>query len=440
MGVPLAANNLILPQIANPDDVKARYAVQKEQQAQIAERQRIRKQQQAAQKLIADAGGDVKKALPAIMQVAPEIGMEYQKKIADWDKLDVDKKIKELELAGKKMERLGQLAGAVKDEQTKQMALQTAVAEGLIDQQTAQQIAQQPFDPRVFQQFQMQAMSAKDQAAQQLERTKAEEAARHNKAMENAPTSTEKDFQAWYKAKLEAGGLKPNARIEMAARDEYRKMQKERVAVPGVDVPFPDAVVKQKKDIAAAGKSTPSDKADELLTPTEAGTLGVPYGTTRKEAFGKDARTTEERNKERNRSVVSTAVQAVRDLGEKVITEKVAIVQRAKAAGRAVDAALADDPEYRAYQDSRVALAGNLAVLQQGSRPSDADIKAVWLPLVPDAFRDTANSAALKWKLIDQMSGFDSKPQGEGPAVGTVQDGYRFKGGNPADRNNWEKQ
>jgi len=27
----------------------------------------------------------------------------------------------------------------------------------------------------------------------------------------------------------------------------------------------------------------------------------------------------------------------------------------------------------------------------------------------------------------------------KGPAVGTVQDGYRFKGGNPADKTAWEK-
>jgi hypothetical protein len=27
----------------------------------------------------------------------------------------------------------------------------------------------------------------------------------------------------------------------------------------------------------------------------------------------------------------------------------------------------------------------------------------------------------------------------KGPAVGTVQQGYRFKGGNPSDKNNWEK-
>ena len=30
-------------------------------------------------------------------------------------------------------------------------------------------------------------------------------------------------------------------------------------------------------------------------------------------------------------------------------------------------------------------------------------------------------------------------PQGNGPQTGTVEDGYRFKGGDPADKNNWEK-
>ena len=33
------------------------------------------------------------------------------------------------------------------------------------------------------------------------------------------------------------------------------------------------------------------------------------------------------------------------------------------------------------------------------------------------------------------------KPQGmKAPAVGAIEDGYRFKGGNPADPNAWEKQ
>lgn len=33
---------------------------------------------------------------------------------------------------------------------------------------------------------------------------------------------------------------------------------------------------------------------------------------------------------------------------------------------------------------------------------------------------------------------YGAAPQGSGPAVGTVENGYRFKGGNPADQSNWE--
>jgi hypothetical protein len=37
------------------------------------------------------------------------------------------------------------------------------------------------------------------------------------------------------------------------------------------------------------------------------------------------------------------------------------------------------------------------------------------------------------------MSGTSAAPSQGAPAVGTVMQGYRFKGGNPADKNNWEK-
>ena len=60
---------------------------------------------------------------------------------------------------------------------------------------------------------------------------------------------------------------------------------------------------------------------------------------------------------------------------------------------------------FRGYMDARQSLAGNLAVMQQGSRPSDADIKKVWLPLVPNPFSDSPASARIKWWLIKVGAG-----------------------------------
>jgi hypothetical protein len=51
------------------------------------------------------------------------------------------------------------------------------------------------------------------------------------------------------------------------------------------------ARVRVKQELAAAGREakTPEEDLDKILTPTEAGQLGVPYGTTRKQAAGKTA-------------------------------------------------------------------------------------------------------------------------------------------------------
>lgn len=117
------------------------------------------------------------------------------------------------------------------------------------------------------------------------------------------------------------------------------------------------------------------------------------------------APTADMRNRESVRGIAKVSVDAVRDLSSQVIQFR-GIAQRAVAAGRSIQSVLGNDPTYKTYQDARMALAGNLAVLQQGSRPSDADIRSIWLPLVPDAVSDTDESAAMKWKLIDVMSGF----------------------------------
>src|SRR5574341_332318 len=114
--------------------------------------------------------------------------------------------------------------------------------------------------------------------------------------------------------------------------------------------------------------------------------------------------TTDTRNKEMARARVGRSIDALQALASRVVT-KVGPAQRIEAIKRGAMAAFGSDPEFQTYQDAREALAGNLAVAQQGSRPSDADIKAIWLPLVPDAYRDTTASMAMKWSMIRTMAG-----------------------------------
>ena len=115
------------------------------------------------------------------------------------------------------------------------------------------------------------------------------------------------------------------------------------------------------------------------------------------------APTADMRNKVEGRKLVKKSIGAIETLSRTIIT-KVGPAQRAQAIQRGAEAVFGNDPEFRTYQDARMALAGNLAVAQQGSRPSDADIKAVWLPLVPDPYRDTSESNEMKWRLIKDMS------------------------------------
>jgi hypothetical protein len=126
--------------------------------------------------------------------------------------------------------------------------------------------------------------------------------------------------------------------------------------------------------------------------------------------------TADMRNRQAARALVGSSISAIKAYSDKIMT-KVGPEQRVEAITRGAAAVFGNDPEFITYQDARKALAGNLAVAQQGSRPSDADIQAIWLPLVPDAYRDTRDSAAMKWKLIETMS-LPPETAGTGAATG----------------------
>ena len=57
------------------------------------------------------------------------------------------------------------------------------------------------------------------------------------------------------------------------------------------------------------------------------------------------------------------------------------------------------DTAMKLFEDHRFAMAGELAVASQGSRPSDADIKAVWLPMIP-GLMDTRDTALAKMNYL----------------------------------------
>jgi hypothetical protein len=89
----------------------------------------------------------------------------------------------------------------------------------------------------------------------------------------------------------------------------------------------------------------------------------------------------------------------MRIMSKKLITERKAIAQRAKAAKMTVEAFVANLPDYRVYQDYRKALAMMLAKEVDSGRLSEQDV-ATWLETLPNIFTDTLDSAEKKWKLL----------------------------------------
>jgi hypothetical protein len=428
---PLPALNVNPPEQNSPFESMGRVASlqgmlqrNKMGKMELDEATAAKQEQESLQKLYMETQGDMDK----LLELAPTRGVRpqtvFKLKAAHIEQKEKVAKMDETTFgnAAKKSGIIGSATGAIlslppeQRPQALMQALQGLVQQGVIQPQEAQQYAElAKAPPEVMEQqlrmFQTAAVSATSQFDAEAKRREGVATAQ---AKREELTAGQKEFADFYAAYRESEGKPKNAKVEMEARQAFKQQATSQLLTPEEEA--------QKKRIAAAGKAAPGDKGDELLSVTEAGALGVPYGTSRKEAYGKNAQTADMRNKLFARNIVTKAIGSLEALSKKVITEKIAIVQRTKAAGRSVDAALASDPEYRTYQDARMALAGNLAVAQQGSRPSDADVKAIWLPLVPDVFKDTTESATMKWDLIRINSGVEAPgaPQATQPGAGVM--------------------
>lgn len=134
-----------------------------------------------------------------------------------------------------------------------QSAIQRASAEGNLSPENANQLAQsigQITDPdQLEQQLQIRrarAVGSKPLFERETEVLKA-------KATHEAPTTTEKDFQSFYKPWLEANGLPKNAANEMKARQAFAQGKTSQLLTPEEEA--------QKKRLAEAGK-TPRQPTD----------------------------------------------------------------------------------------------------------------------------------------------------------------------------------
>lgn len=150
----------------------------------------------------------------------------------------------------------------------------------------------------------------------------------------------------------------------------------------------------------------------------------------------------------------------VQGAGNQLKLDYIAMKAKARSLAASGDKTGAAEAEARA-NDMLTAQGGSAAISAAGPKPmtrdqaSDNVAKIFDNPMMASKFIADAKSALatkgianptmtqIQEHLIqEQMKGASldsSGPSGKVPAVGTVMDGYRFKGGNPANQSNWEK-
>jgi hypothetical protein len=215
-------------------------------------RQRALDEETAIKQAVQESGGDIRAAMPKIMQVAPTKGAALQKQILEWDNADLDKKKKILGIQSDRSKRLGELAGSATDQASYTTAIDTAKKEGILDDDQYAHLKSTPYDPATVKQFQTQAMTASEQytAGQKdldrqdklaQEAKTSAETQRHNQAMETPAADKELDsFRTEYYG---ANNItNPTPKQKLAARAAYAAWKKSTTAAAAGEDFTPDAL------------------------------------------------------------------------------------------------------------------------------------------------------------------------------------------------------
>ncbi len=217
--------------------------------------------------------------LPAKQAAAAEAAQRANRR------LELDEEDKQLDMGIKKATRLGSLAGTIKDDATKDFAVGQAVREGIFDEAQGAKLLMQSYEALkpTLGQFTEQALSASQQAEERRKKIKDEvEAFDFEQKKLLAPFIRREKAATVTSAEQKATGQEPVQPAQKLANDLANKnfdLNNKRYLEQ----------VRHDKAQEANSSATRADDKDQnkLLSPVEAATLGVPYGTTRKGAAGK---------------------------------------------------------------------------------------------------------------------------------------------------------